>query len=52
MNILLILGFLLAGGTLAADRWIRKLPQPLSIALYGAAAVLFMISMSVSRKAL
>ena len=50
MNILLIIAFVLGGGTIAANR-IRELPHWLAILLYIAAVALFVIGMLVSRKA-
>ena len=50
MNILIILGFVLAGGTIAADHLIRRLPHWLAIVLYTAAVALFVTGMLVSRK--
>ena len=50
MNILLIIAFVLGGGTIAANR-IRELPHWLAVVLYTAAVALFVIGMLVSRKA-
>ena len=50
MNILLIIAFVLGGGTIAANR-IRELPRWLAVILYTAAVALFVIGMIVSRKA-
>ena len=50
MNILLIIAFVLGGGTIAADR-IRGLPHWLAVILDTAAVALFVIGMIVSRKA-
>ncbi len=51
MNILIILAFILGGGTIAADHLIHKLPNWLAVVLYTAAVALFIIGMIVSRKA-
>ncbi len=51
MNIYLILGFILAGGTILVDHMIRKLPHWLAVVLYTAAVVLFVVGMIVSRNA-
>ena len=51
MNILIIIAFVLGGGTIAVDHMIRKLPHWLAIILYTAAVVLFVIGMIISRKA-
>lgn len=51
MNLMLIIGLLLAGGTIATDHLIHKLPQWLAIVLYTAAVALFVIGMIVSRQA-
>ncbi len=50
MNILLIIAFVLGGGTIAANR-IRELHQWLAVVLYSAAVALFVIGMLVGRKA-
>ena len=51
MNILIIVAFVLGGGTIAVDHLIHKVPHWLAIVLYTAAVVLFVIGMIVSRKA-
>lgn len=50
MNILLIIAFVLGGGTIAANR-IRELPHWLAVILYTAAVALFVIGILISRKA-
>lgn len=51
MNILIIIAFVLGGGTIAVDHLIHKVPHWLAIVLYTAAVILFVIGMVVSRKA-
>ena len=51
MNILLILAFVLAGGTILVDHQVRKLPSWLAVVLYTAAVMLFVIGIIVSRNA-
>lgn len=51
MNTLIIIAFVLGGGTITVDRMIHKLPHWLAIVLYTAAVILFVIGMIVSRKA-
>ena len=50
MNILIIIGLVLAGGTIAFDHLIHELPQWLAIVLYSAAVILFVLGMIISRK--
>lgn len=50
MNILIISGLVLAGGTIAFDHLIHELPQWLAILLYSAAVILFVLGMIMSRK--
>ncbi|MBQ6974134.1 MAG: hypothetical protein IJQ17_04845 [Oscillospiraceae bacterium] len=50
MNILIIIGLVLAGGTIAFDHLIHELPQWLAILLYSAAVILFVLGMIMSRK--
>jgi hypothetical protein len=50
MNILIIIGLVLAGGTIAFDHLIHELPQWLAILLYSAAIILFVLGMILSRK--
>ncbi len=50
MNILIIIGFVLAGGTIAFDHLIHELPQWLAVVLYSAAVILFVLGMIISRK--
>ncbi len=49
MNIMIIIGLVLAGGTIAANR-IRELPHWLAVVLYTAAVALIIVGMIVSRK--
>ena len=49
MNILIIIGLVLGGGTIAFDRLIRKLPNRLAVVLYAATAVLMVTGMVISR---
>lgn len=51
MNVLLIAGMVLAGGTIAFDHLVRPLPQWAAITLYSAAVILFLAGMIRSRKA-
>ncbi len=50
MNILIIIAFVLGGGTIAANR-IRELPHWLAVVLYTAAVALFVIGMIAGRGA-
>lgn len=50
MNILIILAFVLGGGTIAVDRF-RRLPHWLAVVLFTAAVILFVAGMIVSRNA-
>ena len=49
MNILIIIGFVLEGGTTAFEHLIHELPQWLAILLYSAAVILFVLGMIISR---
>jgi len=51
MNIILIIGLILAGGTIAVDHLIRRLPHWLAIVLYSIAVAMFIAGMVISRKA-
>ncbi len=51
MNIYMIIGFLLAGGTIAFDHLIHELPHWLAIVLYSTAVILLIAGMVISRKA-
>ncbi len=51
MNILIIIAFVLGGGTIAVDHLTHRLPNWLAIILYTAAVILFVIGMIISRKA-
>lgn len=50
MNILLIIGLALAGGTIAFDHLVRELPHWLAIVLYSIAVALFIAGMIWSRR--
>ena len=50
MNILLLLGFLLASGTIAWDHLLAPLPHWLAVVLYTAAVVLFILGMLAGRR--
>ncbi|MBQ8136556.1 MAG: hypothetical protein IJ174_03900 [Clostridia bacterium] len=50
MNIMIIIGLVLAGGTILFDHKVRKLPNWLAIVLYSAAVALFVVGMILSRK--
>jgi hypothetical protein len=49
MNILIIIGILLGGGTILTDRYIMPLPNWLDIVLYVAAVILIIAGMIVSK---
>ena len=49
MNILIIIGILLGGGTILTDRYINPLPNWLDIVLYVAAVILIIAGMIVSK---
>ena len=51
MNLMLLLAFILCGGTIAVDHLIHKLPQWLAVLLYTAGVVLFVLGMIAARKA-
>ena len=51
MNILVIIALVLAGGIIATDHLIHKLPNWLAIVLYTAAVVLFIVGMLNGRSA-
>ena len=50
MNILIVIGLVLAGGTIAYDHFIHELPQWLAIVLYSAAVILVVLGMIIRRK--
>ena len=50
MNILIIIGLVLAGGAIAVDHLMHELPQWLAIVHYSAAVILFILGMIISRK--
>lgn len=45
MNVLIIVGFLLAGGVIIADRFLKPIPERLAIALYAIAGILILTGM-------
>ena len=49
MNILIIIGVLLAGGTIAFDHLIHELPHWLAVVLYTAAVIMIIAGMIKSR---
>jgi len=49
MNILIIIGVFLAGGTIAFDHLIHKLPHWLAVVLYTAAVIMIIAGMIKSR---
>ena len=50
MNIALIMGILLAGGTIAFDHLVHELPHWLAVVLYSIAVILFIIGMIIKSK--
>ncbi len=50
MNLLIIIGLVLAGGTIAFDHLIHELPQWMAIVLYSAAVILFVSGMIIGKK--
>jgi uncharacterized protein (DUF983 family) len=50
MNILIIIGFVLAGGIIAVDHLIYELPQWLAVALYSISVIFFIIGMIIRSK--
>ncbi|MBR2727818.1 MAG: hypothetical protein IKD71_08000 [Solobacterium sp.] len=50
MNLLIMMGILLAGGTIAFDRLFGRLSEGTAIVLYGIAAVMIIAGMIISRK--
>jgi hypothetical protein len=51
MNILIIIGIVLGGGTIAFDHFIKPLPNLLAIVLYTIAVILVIAGMIVSKHA-
>ena len=49
MNILIITGIVLGGGTIITDRYVTFLPNWLSVVLYGIAVILILAGMIVSK---
>jgi hypothetical protein len=52
MNLLLIIGIVLAGGTIAFDHLVCTLPHWLAVVLYSAAILLLIAGMLRGRKAM
>ena len=50
MNCLTMIGFILAGGVIATDHLIYRLPHWLAVILYTAAVVLFIAGMIVRKR--
>ena len=51
MNVFMIIGLVLGGGTIAADRLIRKIPSKLAVVLYSIAVILLIVGMVVKKNA-
>ena len=51
MNILTLIGIVLAGGTIAADRLVRGLPHWLAVTVYTSAIIMIIAGMIASRRA-
>ena len=51
MNVLILAGIVLTGGTAAFDRLVRGLPHWLATALYASAAVMIIAGMIAKRRA-
>ena len=51
MNVFLVTAFVLGGGTIAVNRFVRELPHWLAIVLYSIAVALFVTGMAVRSKA-
>ena len=51
MNLLILIGVVLGGGVIAADRLIVPLPDRSAVVLYGMAAILMLAGMIVSKNA-
>ena len=49
MNVLIIVGFLLAGGVIIADRFLKPIPERLAIVLYAIAGILILTGMVISK---
>ena len=49
MNILIIIGIVLSGGTIITDRFIKHLPNGLAIVLYIIAVILIIAGMIVNK---
>jgi len=51
MNVFTIVGLVLGGGTMAADRLVRKIPGKLAVVLYSIAVILLIVGMVVKKNA-
>ncbi len=51
MNVFMMIGLVLGGGTIATDRLIRKIPNRLAVVLYCIAASLLIVGMAVKKNA-
>ena len=51
MNVFMIIGLVLSGGTIAADRLIRKIPSKMAVVLYSIAVILLIVGMVVKKNA-
>ena len=51
MNVFMMIGLVLGGGTIATDRLIRKIPNRLAVVLYSIAASLLIVGMVVKKSA-
>ncbi len=51
MSVFMIIGLVLVGGTIAADRLIRKIPSKLAEVLYSIAVILLIVGMVVKKNA-
>ena len=49
MNVLIIVGFLLAGGVIIADRFLKPIPEWVAIVLYAIAGILILTGMVISK---
>ena len=49
MNVFMIIGLVLGGGTIAADRLIRTIPSKLAVVLYSVAVLLLISGMVVKK---
>ena len=51
MNVFMIIGLVLGGGTIATDRLIRKIPNKPAVVLYSIAVILLIVGMVVKKNA-